>query len=681
MASNKIPQIRIDGLAESFALKQDKQDQSLQTTDKTVVGAINELNAKKANIVDLTHVPAGLTHSIDGKNLVVAPGHVLNYFGNEVLITTENTTQAISTVTQDLQRGIILGDTAERVDIIDYTSLSSEFTSKGRIIPVNALGGYDNFLESGTVNSAGEGFADAVAMFYEGTETSKTTGFLFDSKHELGEYVVTLAADVPITDARIAFYSLVNTEQQEDGTFNYELKLVSQSVVSAVSPNTKVSLTAITSSEFQMIAVAVNTDYARYCRMYKVDVAATYNTFLCKYGQGWVLRMALSEQALIDADYTNFAKIGQVTIGDGPVACYPEKDISSAYADGDLKQQEPSYSNFYTRKEMDTLIEDINRAKPDKSTTLAGYGIKDAYTKEEADALLDKKQNALTAGTNIKIEYSEETKETTISTTFNETYSKEEVDEKFAQKSDTLAGYGITDAYTKTEAANLINAKQNINDDALTTTEKSIVPAINEVNAIATAPLGEIVVALPKVGEDKKIYFVLNSASSSEIDKYSEYMYINNAWEMIGGGTSGGSGGTSKVDNITIISNIDESITTIGVKSKNNIIKYDWIGTFEEWEAGRASEEIPDDWFCYITDDGSPVVSAEDVKTYATLEYVNTIVNQLIEPVQSELAEFKSTTNSSILALQNSDSALEARVSALEKAFGETVDQINGEVI
>ena len=680
MASNKIPQIRIDGLAESFALKQDKQDEGLQTTDKTVVGAINELNAKKANIVDLTHVPAGLTHSIDGKTLVVAPGHVLNYNGNEVLITTENTTQAISTVTQDLQKGIILGDTAERVDIIDYTSLSSEFTSKGRIIPVTTLGGYDNF-SSGTVNSAGEGFADAVAMFYEGTETSKTTGFLFDSKLELGEYVITLAADVPITDARIAFYSLTETTEQEDGTFNYELTLVSQSVAKAVAPNNKVSLTAIASGEFQMIAVAVNTDYARYCRMYKVDVAATYNTFLCKYGQGWVLRMALSEQALLDADYVNFAKIGQVTIGDGPVACYPEKDIASAYADGDLKQQEPSYSNFYTRKEMDTLIEDLNRLKADKAKTLSGYGITDAYTKTEVDTSLDKKQDKLTAGTNIKIEYSEETKETTISTTFNETYSKEEVDEKFAQKSDTLAGYGITDAYTKTEAANLINAKQNINDDALTTTQKSIVPAINEINAIASAPLGEIVVALPDVGEDKKIYFVLNSASTSEIDKYSEYMYINNAWEMIGGGTSGGSGGTSKVDNITIISNIDESITTIGVKSKNNIIKYDWIGTFEEWEAGRASEEIPDDWFCYITDDGSPVVSAEDVKTYATLEYVNTMISQAVDPIQSELTEFKSTTNSSILELQNSDSALEARVAALEKAFGETVDQINGEVI
>ena len=56
-------------------------------------------------------------------------------------------------------------------------------------------------------------------------------------------------------------------------------------------------------------------------------------------------------------------------------------------------------------------------------------------------------------------------------------------------------------------------------------------------------------------------------------------------------------------DTTTIIRNEDKSITAIGVKTKSNDIKYDWIGTLEEWEAGRADGTIPDDWCCYILDD------------------------------------------------------------------------------
>lgn len=48
-------------------------------------------------------------------------------------------------------------------------------------------------------------------------------------------------------------------------------------------------------------------------------------------------------------------------------------------------------------------IPDIS-GKADKSTTLAGYGIGDAYTKGEVDDALAGKQNTLTAGENITIE-------------------------------------------------------------------------------------------------------------------------------------------------------------------------------------------------------------------------------------------------------------------------------------
>lgn len=61
-------------------------------------------------------------------------------------------------------------------------------------------------------------------------------------------------------------------------------------------------------------------------------------------------------------------------------------------------------------------------AKANKATTLAGYGISDAYTKTQSDTLLDTKAN----------------------------------------KATTLSGYGITNAYTKTETSNLLNNKADI---------------------------------------------------------------------------------------------------------------------------------------------------------------------------------------------------------------------------
>ena len=67
---------------------------------------------------------------------------------------------------------------------------------------------------------------------------------------------------------------------------------------------------------------------------------------------------------------------------------------------------------------LDDTIADAIANKADKATTLEGYGITDAYTKTETDALLDEK----------------------------------------ADNATTLEGYGITDAYTKTEVDTLLSS-------------------------------------------------------------------------------------------------------------------------------------------------------------------------------------------------------------------------------
>lgn len=59
-------------------------------------------------------------------------------------------------------------------------------------------------------------------------------------------------------------------------------------------------------------------------------------------------------------------------------------------------------------------------------------------------------------------------------------------------------------------------------------------------------------------------------------------------------------------DGDTINENSSNELQAIGVIEKNaGNIKYDWVGTLAQWQAGRTAETIPDSWFCYIIDDES----------------------------------------------------------------------------
>lgn len=93
-------------------------------------------------------------------------------------------------------------------------------------------------------------------------------------------------------------------------------------------------------------------------------------------------------------------------------------------------------------------IETSVSGKADKSTTLAGYGITNAYTKTEVDS----KVNDLTSQ---------------LGTASDAIESLETAVEDKADKSTTLAGYGITDAYT----ASTIDGKLANKADASTVSE------------------------------------------------------------------------------------------------------------------------------------------------------------------------------------------------------------------
>ena len=103
-----------------------------------------------------------------------------------------------------------------------------------------------------------------------------------------------------------------------------------------------------------------------------------------------------------------------------------------------------AFTSFVLSEDKKTLTFVKGKNFAEKSETLSGYGIKDAYTKTEADSLLEKKwtqDNNKIANWDTSYGWGDHSKA------------------GYASKSTTLAGYGITNAYTKTETVNLLDDK------------------------------------------------------------------------------------------------------------------------------------------------------------------------------------------------------------------------------
>ena len=109
----------------------------------------------------------------------------------------------------------------------------------------------------------------------------------------------------------------------------------------------------------------------------------------------------------------------------------------------DLTDHEAAAEQALLLKADKTYVDEELAKKADEATSLAGYGITDAYTKEEVD-------NALLLKASQQ-DHNELVDEVGKKANSADVYTKNEADSKFAEKADTLAEYGITDAYTKGE--------------------------------------------------------------------------------------------------------------------------------------------------------------------------------------------------------------------------------------
>ena len=144
-----------------------------------------------------------------------------------------------------------------------------------------------------------------------------------------------------------------------------------------------------------------------------------------------------------------------------------------------------AYMKTETANSTFATITTVN-GKADKASTLEGYGITDAYTKAEADAefmnseevesAITAKGYATTSAMNAALSSKANSADVYTKTVADSTFLKEipaeyitETElstelEGYAEKSTTLAGYGITDAYTKTEVETKLSGKLGTSD-------------------------------------------------------------------------------------------------------------------------------------------------------------------------------------------------------------------------
>ena len=243
-----------------------------------------------------------------------------------------------------------------------------------------------------------------------------------------------------------------------------------------------------------------------------------------------------------------------------------------------------------TAKTVEGALTEINNAtktnataisgKADKSTTLAGYGIADAYTKTETNSAIDSKiatanetlQTAIdakVAKADVVATISEEASETKVASEKAVATAVAGINATVAGKADkatTLAGYGITDAYTKTETGEQITsavngakselqtaidgkvAKTDITtviaasgaaSDTKVPSEKAVASAIEEIKSAASTAYkykGSDTYENIVAKEDPAVGDVWNSTTANGVyPKGTNYAWNGEEWDALGG--------------------------------------------------------------------------------------------------------------------------------------------------
>lgn len=302
--------------------KQNREDNSLVTPNKTITDAINDAwNYASKNNGDLNTTIAGTNSNID-----------FNTWGANLGI------PEIKTSVDGKQDKLTAG---AYIEISDTNVISVSGIPEGTVTSVNNV----SPDETGNVTIAAANIADV----YSKTEVNTELGKKQD---------------------KLSFY-----KEDTSQSGNFKVTIGNESVVNAIELN---ATGAISLNAMGVSGTAIST-----------SLPASESASDFKLLSEKAVATALSQKA----DITSLDNYQTKAIN---ITGLTDKTVEGAL--GTLNEVSTTLSS-----EIEKIKNTDLPAKADKATTLAGYNIGDAYTKTEVNTELGKKQNKLTAGTNISI--------------------------------------------------------------------------------------------------------------------------------------------------------------------------------------------------------------------------------------------------------------------------------------
>ena len=164
-------------------------------------------------------------------------------------------------------------------------------------------------------------------------------------------------------------------------------------------------------------------------------------------------------------------------------------------------------AGYQTASDVASAIATGVAGKANSATTLAGYGITDAYTKTQVDNAI----GAIDAGVTS---VNGDTGAVVITAASLGALTQHQDITGKADKATTLSGYGITNAYTKTEV-----------DTAISNSVASVLKFKGSVNSYANLPTSNVT-----VGDTYNVLTAYNNHPAG-----TNWSYTENGWDALGG--------------------------------------------------------------------------------------------------------------------------------------------------
>ena len=272
-------------------------------------------------------------------------------------------------------------------------------------------------------------------------------------------------------------------------------------------------------------------------------------------------------------------------------------------------------SDAFTRAETTNAISSAVNGKVDKATTLQGYGITDAYTKTQVDSSLKAKADKATSLAGYGI---------------TDAYTKAQVDTAVKAKADkatTLAGYGITDAYTKAQVDKADTALSN----RIGTLKKNgnIIKSYNNVSenlTVLDTTLSDVKTTAEQTKADLQLIAAVSDISLDAINNIADEVVER----------------TKEIDGIY---SMDGQVVPEGDSGADEFVRGDTV-----YEEVRPTDGV------YVQEDNT---------TADNLTALDTNLKETADALKTEVADRKDALNSEANARISADTALSNRIGTL----------------